>query len=372
MQRDTGSDSLVEGKEESLHKMLEPFDPAYVTLFAELGERVSDAGLIEGLPPGGTFELRSVNGREYWYHRAYNRATGKDTVRYVGPAAAALSARIERHRSLQPDIRGRRQLVSTLKRAGFPAPDTFTGEVIAAMSRAGLFRLRACVVGTVAYQCYSALLGVRLPATAMRTEDVDVAQFHGIAVGIGEAAQPLLDALREVDASFAPVPSLKSPVLSNALRNARGYRVELLTPHQGAEERGDDLVPLPSLPGLGAQPLRFLDYLLFGEVPTVVLHGPGIAVNVPAPERYAVHKLIVATRRSGAGRLKAAKDIAQAGSLIQALVQTRQADLLRDAWDDAWSRGPHWRQALTRGRERLEPAAAGVLSEVLGSATSLR
>ena len=372
MQRDTGSDSLVEGKEESLHKMLEPFDPAYVTLFAELGERVSDAGLIEGLPPGGTFELRSVNGREYWYHRAYNRATGKDTVRYVGPAAAALSARIERHRSLQPDIRGRRQLVSTLKRAGFPAPDTFTGEVIAAMSRAGLFRLRACVVGTVAYQCYSALLGVRLPATAMRTEDVDVAQFHGIAVGIGEAAQPLLDALREVDASFAPVPSLKSPVLSNALRNARGYRVELLTPHQGAEERGDDLVPLPSLPGLGAQPLRFLDYLLFGEVPTVVLHGPGIAVNVPAPERYAVHKLIVATRRSGAGRLKAAKDIAQAGSLIQALVQTRQADLLRDAWDDAWSRGPHWRQALTRGRERLEPAAAGVLSETLGSATSLR
>ena len=128
---------------ESPHKMLEPFDPAYLTLFAELGDRVSDAGLIEGLPPGGTFELRSVNGREYWYHRAYNRATGKDTVRYVGPATAALSARIERHRSLKPDIRGRRQLVSTLKRAGFPAPDTFTGEVLAAMARAGLFRLRA-------------------------------------------------------------------------------------------------------------------------------------------------------------------------------------------------------------------------------------
>ncbi len=168
-----------------------------------------------------------------------------------GPATVALSARIERHRSLKPDIRGRRQLVSTLKRAGFPAPDTFTGEVIAAMARAGLFRLRACLVGTVAYQCYSALLGVRLPAAAMRTEDVDIAQFHGIAVGIGEAAEPLLETLKEVDASFAPVPSLKSPMLSSALRNARGYRVELLTPHQGAEERGDDLVPLPSLPGPG-------------------------------------------------------------------------------------------------------------------------
>ena len=59
------------------------YDPAFVTLFAELGERVSDAGLIQGLPPGGTFELRAINGREYWYHRAYNRVTGKDTVREV-------------------------------------------------------------------------------------------------------------------------------------------------------------------------------------------------------------------------------------------------------------------------------------------------
>ena len=346
---------------------LEAFDPAYITLFAELGERVSDAGLVEGLPPGGTFELRTVTGREYWYHRAYNRATGKDTVRYVGPATSALSARIERHRSLTPDIRGRRQLVSTLRRAGFPAPDTFTGEVIAAMARAGVFRLRACLVGTVAYQCFPAMLGVRLPATAMRTEDVDIAQFHGIAVGIGEAAEPLLGALREVDASFTPVPSLKSPMLSSVLRNARGYRLELLTPHQGADERGDDLIPLPSMPGLGAQPLRFLDYLLYGEVATVVLHGPGIAVNVPAPERYAVHKLIVATRRTGAGRQKAAKDAAQAGGLIQALVDTRQADLLRDAWDDAWGRGPHWRRALTKAWGRLAPEAAEMLAGAVGA-----
>ncbi|MFO1038897.1 MAG: GSU2403 family nucleotidyltransferase fold protein [Geminicoccaceae bacterium] len=346
--------------------MPEPFDPAFVTLFAELAERVSDAGLIEGLPPGGTFELRTTNGRDYWYHRAYNRATGKDRVRYVGPATAALTARIERHRSLQPDIRGRRQLVSTLRRAGFPAPDTFTGEIIAALARAGVFRLRACLVGTVAYQCYPAMLGVHLPAAAMRTEDVDIAQFHAIAVGVEDAAEPLLDTLQEVDPTFTPVPSLKSPMLSSTLRNARGYRVELLTPHQGSDERGDDLLPLPSIPGLGAQPLRFLDYLLYGEVPTVVLHGPGIAVNVPAPERYAVHKLIVASRRSGAGRLKAAKDAAQAGSLIQALVATRQADMLRDAWDDAMARGPHWRKALQQGVRRLEAEAAAQLEAVTG------
>ena len=81
-----------------------------------------------------------------------------------------------------------------------------------------------------------------------------------------------------------------------------------------------------------------------------------------------MHKLIVATRRAGAGRLKAAKDAAQAGSLIRALVETRQADLLRDAWDDAWGRGPHWRQALAKGRGRLAPEAAEILAGVIGSA----
>lgn len=329
--------------------MHEPFDPAFTTLFAELGERVSDAGLIEGLPPGGTFERRTLSGRDYWYHRAYNRGTGKDTVRYVGVAGAALDDRIARHAALKPDIRGRRQLVATLKRAGFPAPDALTGELLAALARAGVFRLRACLAGTIAFSCYPALLGVRLPAAAMRTEDLDLAQFHGIAVSIGEAAEPLLDSLRQVDPSFAPVPSLQSPLLSHTLRNARGYRVELLTPHQGSDERAGRLVVLPTLPGLAAQPLRFLDFLIRGEERTVVLHGPGIAVNVPAPERYAVHKLIVATRRVGPGRAKAAKDVAQAAGLIGALAAIRQTDLLRDAWEDAWQRGPAWRKALNSG-----------------------
>ncbi|MEK0084289.1 hypothetical protein [Benzoatithermus flavus] len=35
-------------------------------------------------------------------------------------------------------------------RAGLPAPDAFAGEVIAALARAGVFRLRACLVGTMA------------------------------------------------------------------------------------------------------------------------------------------------------------------------------------------------------------------------------
>ncbi len=49
-------------------------------------------------------------------------------------------------------------------------------------------------------------------------------------------------------------------------------------------------------------------------------------------------------------------------------METRQADLLRDAWDDAFGRGPHWRQALERGRARLAPDAAALLAGVIGEA----
>lgn len=345
---------------------LDPIDPAFVTLFAELTDRVADARLIEDLPPGGTFERRTINGRVYWYHRSYSRATGRDVSRYVGPAAPELDARVARHASLKPDVQGRRRLVSALRRARLPAPDPFTGEVVAALARAGLFRLRACLVGTVAFQAYAGMLGVRLPAVAMRTEDVDLAQFHGIAVAIDDVAASPFDALREIDPSFAPVPSLSSPVLTSTLANARGYRVELLTPLQGSDDRSGSLVALPTTPGLHAQPLRFLDFLIYHEVPTALLHGPGIAINVPAPERYALHKLIVATRRLQIGRAKAPKDIAQASALLQAFAQNRQGASIADTWQEAWERGPAWRQALMRGAARLDAAGAEALREAIG------
>lgn len=71
-----------------------------------------------------------------------------------------------------------------------------------------------------------------------------------------------------------------------------------------------------------AQLLRFLDFLVCREVEAVALHGPGIPVKVPAPERFALHKLIVSRMRitTAASQTKARKDIAQAEILLRALV----------------------------------------------------
>lgn len=54
----------------------------------------------------------------------------------------------------------------------------------------------------------------------------------------------------------------------------------------------------------------------------MVLHGPGIYVQVPTPERYAVHKIILALDRP-VGIGKRDKDLSQAKRLIEVLVERR-------------------------------------------------
>lgn len=81
---------------------------------------------------------------------------------------------------------------------------------------------------------------------------------------------------------------------------------------------------MPALGGAAAEQLRFMDFLLRDPVRSILLHGAGVSVVIPAPERYAVHKLIVAgwRQRDAGGRAKADKDLRRAGMLFDALQST--------------------------------------------------
>lgn len=121
---------------------------------------------------------------------------------------------------------------------------------------------------------------------------------------------------------------------------------------------------MPSLgPLVGAQVLRFLDFLIHEPIRTVVLHDAGVPVIVPAPERYAVHKLIVATARNKFYEDKAGKDIAQASSLIEAFAAVRRTADLGFAWMDAWDRGPKWRRRVGVGALRLDDDIFAILEQ---------
>ena len=140
-----------------------------------------------------------------------------------------------------------------------------------------------------------------------------------------------------------PAPSLdpKRPTRWKTRNTDLG--VDFLAPSFSDEE---DPVCLTALDDW-AQGLHFLNFLIAEPIQAVALYLDGILVQVPRPERYAIHKLILAQRRYKANRIKARKDLDQARDLIEIMAVDRPDDL-EDAYLTAMEIGPAWREALSK------------------------
>jgi hypothetical protein len=331
---------------------------AIQTSYAELLDQLQIAATSQW-PAGSIFRQRTISGKAYWYVQEPTGLTGRPPERYVGKVSPELDARVAQEQRIKQADDGRRLIVRSLLAAGLPQLDRLAGDVLAALAQAGVFRLRAVLVDTMAYQIYPALLGVKLPATALQTADLDIAQDYGISVALNDSINvDFLECLRRVAPSFQAVSNVFDPATAASYATDTQFRVDVLTTNRGAPVRG-----LAKLPGLKSQatPLRFLDFLLRDAAPAVALHRAGILVSVPQPERYAVHKLIVAAER-GSNNIKSGKDLLQAESLIVALAQKRRADDLIDVYADAVSRGAGWKQRLEKSRNQLSAQAQAILT----------
>lgn len=339
-------------------------DLIYSTMLAELGQRSLDGAFATDFPLDGNFVSVPVKERDYWY---FDQPGQKR--RYVGPAGdPEISSRVKDFQAIKDDIRSRRKLVSTLTRDAYlPSPERLSGDVVEAMANAGLFRLRGVLVGTVAFGCYAGLLGVRLPNASLQTGDADFAQDFAVSAEVLDSIPPILDVLHGVDPSFRAIPHQSGRAGATGFVNRTGYKVEFLTGNRGSDDNTGRPSPMPALGGASAEPLRFLDFLIYEPVRAIVLHGSGIPVLVPAPERYAVHKLIVATRRLAdeGGAMKTQKDLMQSGLLFEAMAQTRRSDALALAWSEAWGRGDAWRAALTAGLDMMPEKVAATVRSAL-------
>ncbi len=348
---------------------MKTIDLVYRTMFAELVQRSLDASFETDFSATGNFVRVPVKGRDYWY---FEETQPNKTRKYVGPAEdPEIAGRVAAFKEIKEDLRGRRKLVSTLTReAGLIAPDRFTGDVVEAMGNAGIFRLRGVLVGTVAFQTYAGYLGVRLPGASLQTGDADFAQHYSISSSIEDSLPPILDILKGVDPTFRAIPHRTDPVRVTQFENAARYKVEVLTPNRGSDDYADHASPMPSLGGASAQPLRFLDFLIHEPIRTVMLHRSGVPVTVPSPERYAVHKLIVASRRQSDanGISKREKDVYQASLLIEALKITRRLDELAEVFAEAWNRGPQWRGAIEKGLDLIPDKQRATTETILKEA----
>lgn len=298
-----------------------------------------------------------VRGRTFWYDKY--RIGSEMAQRYVGPDTPELRDRLDRLTALKAEREDRRRqrtrLVRILRAEQYVSIDQKTGSLLSAFANAGVFRLGGTLVGTLAFRHYEGELGVVLGFEEMaQTDDIDIASFERLSFAIGETVDPpLAEVFSEL--KFHPLPALDRRQVWRWAQSGGETLVEFLMPAQ----RDEGVRDLPAL-GVSAVALRHLDYLLSDPIPGVSLYRSGVLVQIPRPERYAIHKLIVAERRkAGPDAIKARKDRAQAAFLIQALAETRP-DELKDAYEDAVARGPQWRSRLETSLARL-PASAAIL-----------
>jgi hypothetical protein len=295
--------------------------------------------------------LRRRDDRGYWYDRY--RLGDQIIERYIGEDNDDLRQRLERHKSLQADGRDRKieaaRLIRLMRSEGYLTPDLATGQILMAMSRAGVFRLGGTVVGTQAFRQYEGVLGVRISADqAAQTNDIDIASFERLSLALQDQVDPALaDVFKNLD--FSAAPSLDQHRVWRWRQTHRQTMVEFLTPSFKDDE---GLRDLPAL-GVSAQSLHFLNYLIAEPLTVPLLYRDGALIQIPRPERYAIHKLIVSERRrKGDDALKARKDRAQAAFLINVLSE-EDPYALTEAYQTAISKGAAWREAIESALSKL-------------------
>jgi hypothetical protein len=286
----------------------------------------------------GTLKQRTQSGKRYWV-REHIRVDGAKVDEYIGPVATVPEANIDDVRAAVALAQALAAASSTLRLLGFQRIDRKPAAVVAVLHNHSLFRAGLTVVGSHAYGVLLNELGVMAPA--YRTQDLDLARAQPLSLALPPDAA-LAALLQESGLRFVPVPGLPSttPAASFKLPGAEQLIVDLLVP--GAEL--GRVVPVPEL-GAHAQTIPYLDFLLEQPIDAAVLSPNHIVpIKVPAPERFALHKLLSSeSRRSGPG--KAAKDREQA-ALLAAAVEEEMPGRLWDAYKQLPRAG---RSAVARG-----------------------
>ncbi|MDB5665311.1 GSU2403 family nucleotidyltransferase fold protein [Cypionkella sp.] len=296
------------------------------------------------------------NGRGYWYDM-YRLGTAVKN-RYLGEDSPEIAARIAQHQKLAEAAKTRaserRRLVRLLRAEGMTTTDRDTGTLLAAFEKSGVFRLGGTIVGTHAFRLYEGELGIRYSVAELaQTGDIDIASFERLSLALNDQAEPKLDETVH-SLEFAPLPAAFSKSVWRWKQSSTGAMVEFLTPSFRPEE---DIRPLPAL-GVSAQSLHYLNYLIAEPIKAAVLYRSGVLVQIPQPERFAIHKLIVADRRkAGPDQIKSIKDRAQAAFLIRALAQDRP-DELSEAYQTALASGPRWGERIASSLKRMPETAA--------------
>lgn len=344
--------------------------PETNTLYAELLEQLSALEAHRSIGAlRGCFTSKNVKGGEYFYFQ-YLDINGVQKQAYLGRKSPALERLAERFREekklLRPDAEKIAVLCSQIRVGGGNYPEPSAQKVLSSLAESGVFRLGGVLVGTHAFSAMGNMLGVRWGSGA-KTQDIDIAASKDISVAVPDFKTDIHGALKRLDMGFLPVPQLdaKNPSTSFKVRGST-LIVDLLTP---AFKKDTKPVFIPAL-NAAAQPLPFLDYLLRGDQKAALTGGRGALINIPAPARFALHKLIISRDRDAFMHVKTEKDLAQAAALLDVLAEDRPGDISL-AFEEIKKRGPSWTGKLKKSLAIFKAKYPAVSEKMFSSVPSL-
>ena len=280
-------------------------------------------------------------GRGYWVAR--QRIGSIVLERSIGPDSEDVRKLVEQAKKEQA-VRdawnqGSARIVSMLRAAGCLTPDQTSAKILSALDRVGFFRQGGILGGTQAFRHYPLLLGANVPETVFSiTGDMDImAPSHMV---LATEDGNLSSQLTQVGLDLRTVFGLTQQDAPKWVIDG-SVELEILSPIRHGGE------PSHIHKGVGerVQALRYLEYAFKDPVKAVSLSRSGVLVTIPSPERYALHKLLVAQLWRRGCQPKKRKDLHQAEWLIEVLAEARPFELWT-AWQDIWGRGPKWRVLL--------------------------
>jgi hypothetical protein len=307
------------------------------TAYAELQDqlRIQNIDLLRALP--GAFHKQMQKGKPYIYY-GYRDLDGIGRMAYVGPEDQRVLELIKKHQELKSgDLAGKiKRQAKSAEALGCATTLTKHFRVVNRLDQYGFFRSGGILIGTHAFLAMGNMLGVQW-RTSNLTMDVDFAHAgKNVSIALGANVKiSVHDALNSLEMGLLPIAEFSGKTGAQ-YRNPKDpeLRLDFVTP----QTRSGGPVVLPEL-GLALECLKFMEFSLIDTTQAVLLSKEGACiVNIPAPERYAVHKLIVYGERPVSERVKANKDLGQAAAIFKVLFDNGNVDLIRNAWADAASR----------------------------------
>jgi hypothetical protein len=310
----------------------------------------------------GSFSTKQVKNTSQWYF-SFREPDQRVRQIYVGPDNDEVRGLVARAREAAP-LEQLRPLARAALALGCTPTQRKHLSVILRINQYGFFRAGGVLVGTHAFLSYANQLGLRWTGSD-QTADVDFAHAGrniSIALPATVQAHPH-SALTTMDQGFLPLIQYRGAAGSSYRHpDEPEFQVDFLTTRVADN---DDPIQVENL-DIALQPLRFMEFSLENIQQATLFDPTGrcVVVSLPDPARYAVHKLLVIGERAGRFKVKAAKDLAQAASLLE-YFSIADPDAARAAWADALARGPGWRKRALEGKRALAGVARSLSTELL-------